>query len=280
MLAEKANFPVAMMCRVLEVSRSGYYAWVSRPPSRQRIRAAALQNDIRRVHKKARGVYGSPRVHAQLRREGIHACVDTVARTMRAAGLRGKIRRGFRSTTDSKHHLPIAPNSLNREFDAQTPDSAWCSDITYIRTRSGWVYLAVILDLATRLVVGWSMDTHMRTSLVTSALRNALSWRKPAARLVHHSDRGCQYASHELQEVLRQEGIECSMSRKGNCWDNAVAESFFGTFKQELAFHEDWTCLADARAATCDYIETFYNRERLHSTLGYKTPMEADELAA
>ena len=280
MLAEKANFPIAMMCRILEVSRSGFYDWTSRPPSRQRIRAASLRRSIRRVHETARGVYGSPRVHAQLQREGVEVCRDTVARLMRAEGLRGEIKRGFKSTTDSKHPLPIAPNSLNREFDTQTTDSAWCADITYLRTKAGWVYLAVILDLATRLVVGWSMATHMRTPLVVSALMNALSWRKPAGRLLHHSDRGSQYASRELQQVLRREGIECSMSRKGNCWDNAVTESFFGTFKQELAFHEDWNGLADARAATCDYIESFYNRERLHSTLGYKTPMEADELAA
>ena len=274
---EKAHFPIAMMCRLLEVSRSGYYSWRTRAPSPRALRSEELLKEICRVHKQSQGVYGSPRVHAQLLRDGFEVSVDTARRLMRRAGLTGKIRRKFKVTTDSEHGQPLAPNLLNREFEVETTDSAWCADITYIRTLSGWVYLAVILDLATRLVVGWSMARHMRTELITSALEGALAWRKPAKDLVHHSDRGSQYASDDYRQLLEAHGIKCSMSRKGNCWDNAPMESFFGTYKQELYFHESWSGLAEARAATADYIEVFYNRERLHSTLGYITPMEADE---
>jgi len=264
------------MCRLLEVSRSGYYAWSGRAPSARALRDVELTHEVRRVHERSRDTYGSPRVHAQLQREGIEVGVGTVARLMKMTGLSGKVRRRFKVTTDSNHEEAIAPNLVNREFAVETTDSVWCADITYIRTASGWVYLAVVLDLATRMVVGWSLARHMRTELIHSALVNALSWRKPAGRLVHHSDRGSQYASGEFRRLLAAHGIECSMSRKGNCWDNAPMESFFGTFKQELYFHESWSNLADARAATHDYIEVFYNRQRLHSTLGYITPMEAD----
>jgi transposase InsO family protein len=169
---------------------------------------------------------------------------------------------------------------LNREFGRETPDSAWCADITYIPTGAGWVYLAVVLDLATRLVVGWSMATHMRTDLVTSALKNALAIRKPANEIIHHSDRGSQYASDEYQDLLNAHGILCSMSRVGNCWDNAVMESFFGTFKQEWANLQRWRGLDDAKLSTFEFIDVFYNRERLHSSLGYMTPAEADAAAA
>jgi len=269
-----------MMCRLLKVSRSGYYSWSVRRPSARALRAAELTREIQRVHKKSRGIYGSPRVHAQLLHEGFEVGLDTVARLMRQANLRGKLRRRFKVTTNSAHALPLAPNVVNREFDVKTTDSVWCADITYIRTDAGWVYLAVVLDLATRLIVGWSMARHMRTELISTALTNALSWRAPAERLVHHSDRGCQYASQEFRRLLEKNEIECSMSRKGNCWDNAPTESFFGTYKQELYFHESWANLAEARIATHDYIEVFYNRERLHSTLGYITPIEADEAAA
>lgn len=276
-----ANYPITLMCRVLGVSRSGWYASIARiRPTEREMRDAELLSKIRAIHASSRGTYGSPRVHAQLIRDGIDVGEDRVARLMREDGLTGRVRRRFVVTTDSRHDKPIAPNTLNREFTAKSSDSVWCSDITYIPTAAGWVYLAAIIDVATRRIVGWSMANHMRTELVESALLNALTWRAPAARLVHHSDRGSQYASTSYRALLEQHGIECSMSRAGNCWDNAVIESFFGTFKQEWAHHHRWAGLTDARAGTHDYIEVFYNRQRLHSALGYKTPAEIDEAAA
>jgi len=196
---------------------------------------------------------------------------------MRRNGIRGKVRRRFRRTTDSNHNHPIAENTLNRQFTPDIGDSAWCADITYVATLSGWIYLAAIIDLTTRMIVGWSVATHMRTELVERALENALALRAPAVKLVHHSDRGSQYASERYRKLLDEHGIECSMSRKGNCWDNAVMESFFGSFKQEWAHHYRWSGLEDGRAGIHDYIEVFYNRIRLHSSLGYRTPYEVDE---
>lgn len=269
------------MCRVLGVSRSGWYASCARVrPTDREIRDAELMARIREIHEKSRGTYGSPRVHAQLVRDGVDVGEDRVARLMQAAGLAGRVRRRFKVTTDSRHDRAVAPNTLNREFTAGSSDSVWCADITYLPTATTWVYLAAIIDLATRRIVGWSMATHMRTELVESALLNALTAREPAAELVHHSDRGSQYASDSYRGLLEQHGIECSMSGAGNCYDNAVIESFFGTFKQEWAHHHRWLGLADARAATHDYIEVFYNRQRLHSSLGYRTPAEVDQAAA
>jgi putative transposase len=266
------------MCRVLKVSRSGWHAAHARlRPCQRETRDAELLVKIREIHTASRSTYGSPRVHAQLRKEGIEVSRGRVARLMRAAGLHGRVRRRFQVTTDSRHGEPVAPNTLNRQFSAKTSDSVWCADITYLPTAAGWVYLAAIIDLATRMIVGWSMANHMRTELIEAALLNALSSRAPAARLVHHSDRGSQYASSSYRDLLERRGIECSMSRAGNCFDNAVIESFFGTFKQEWAHHHRWSGLADARAATHDYIEVFYNRRRLHSALRYRTPAEVDE---
>jgi len=277
---EKVNFPITLMCRVLGVSRSGYYSFRADPIGKRRARDAALLPEIRRIHQASRGTFGSPRVCEQLRREGKPIGKHRVARIMRKHGITWKARRRFKVTTQSNHTYPIAPNLLNRQFDVDSKDSAWCADITFIHTGEGWVYLAAVIDLSTRLVVGWAMDRHMQTSLVESALKNALAWRKPANRLVHHSDRGAQYASNAYQRLLSQHGIDCSMSRKGDCWDNAVMESFFGTYKQELAHHAKWHSLEDARVATMDYIEVFYNRKRIHSSLGYRTPKEVDEAAA
>jgi transposase InsO family protein len=278
---EKANYPIALMCRVLGVSRSGWYASCHRVrPTDREVRDIELLARIREIHAASRGTYGSPRVHAQLLRDGVDVGKDRVARLMKADGLQGRVRRRFKATTDSKHDKPVAPNTLNREFRAESSDSVWCADITYIPTAAGFVYLAAIIDLATRMIVGWSMANHMRTELVESALLNALTSRAPASKLVHHSDRGSQYASRSYRELLEQDGIECSMSRAGNCYDNAVIESFFGTYKQEWAHHQRWQGLLDARAATHDYVEVFYNRQRLHSALGYRTPAEADEEAA
>jgi putative transposase len=266
-----------MMCRLLEVSRSGYYASLDRvrPTPREKANADMI-DEIRQIHEDSRGTYGRPRILKELQRRGHEIGKGRVARLMGASGIRGRVRRKHRVTTDSEHARPVAENVLDREFAVESPDTVWCADITYIATASGWVYLAAIIDLATRMIVGWSMATHMRTELVESALLNALSWRAPAASLVHHSDRGSQYASGTYRKMLEARGIKCSMSRKGNCWDNAVIESFFGTFKQEWAHHQWWGGLGEARAATHDYIDVFYNRKRLHSSLGYRTPEEVD----
>jgi len=279
-MAEKANYPIALMCRVLGVSRSGLYAWLRRGRSARDKADDDLSAQIHAVHEASRSTYGSPRVHRRLQREGVEVGRNRVARLMRRDGLRGRIRRRFRRTTDSNHGLPIAPNVLNREFDVDAPDRVWASDITYIRTRERWAYLAVILDLHSRLVVGWALTDHMETELVDTALQNALGKREPAPDLIHHSDRGSQYASARYRGRLESLGIEVSMSRRGDCYDNAVVESFFGTLKQELVHHSRWADLAEARAAIHDYIEVFYNRQRLHSSLGYRTPAEVDQAPA
>jgi len=269
------------MCRVLGVSRSGWYTSCRRArPTAREMADAELLERIREIHAASRETYGSPRVHAQLLRDGLEVGLDRVARLMKADGLQGRVRRRFKATTDSRHDKPVAPNVLNRQFQADSSDSVWCADITYVPTAAGFVYLAAIIDMATRMIVGWSMANHMRTELVEDALGNALAWRAPAPRLVHHSDRGSQYASRSYRDLLARHAIECSMSRPGDCYDNAVIESFFGTFKQEWAHHHRWSGLAEARPATHDYIDVFYNRQRLHSALEYRTPLEADEAAA
>jgi len=279
-MAEKANYPTALMCRVLGVSRSGLYARQRRDPSAREADDAQLSKRIRAIHSASRCTYGSPRVHRGLRRDGIRVGRKRVERIMQRDGLRGRIRRRFRRTTDSNHSLPVAPNSLNRQFSVDAPDRVWAGDITYLHTASGWGYLAVILDLHSRLVVGWALADHMRTELVETALLSALGKREPSSDLLHHSDRGSQYASTSYRGRLEALGIAVSMSRRGDCYDNAVVESFFGTLKQELAHEARWADLAAARIAIHDYIEVFYNRQRLHSSIGYRTPAEADEAAA
>ncbi len=279
--AGKVEFPVALMCRVMGVSRSGLYARRQRArPSAHETEDAELLERIRGIHSSSRCTYGSPRVHRQLRRDHVRTARKRVERLMRADGLHGRIRRRFRTTTDSDHRLPVAPNTLNRQFAVEDPDRVWAGDITYIRTASGWGYLAVILDLHSRMVVGWSLADHMRTELVEGALIAALGSREPSPDLLHHSDRGSQYASACYRERLAEHGIEVSMSRRGDCYDNAVVESFFGTLKQELVHDARWTDLVEARAAIHDYIEVFYNRKRLHSSLGYRTPAEVDQEVA
>ena len=269
------------MCRVLGVSRSGFYAWRQRPRVSDLMkRNAKLLERIRRVHERSRRTYGSPRVHRQLRRDSVRVGKKRVEHLMREHGLRGRIRRRYRVTTDSNHSLAVAPNTLNREFKVDSADRVWASDITYIQTETGWCYLAVILDLHSRLVVGWALAEHMRTELIETALQAALGQRNPSPDLLHHSDRGSQYASTGYRNRLAKIGIEVSMSRRGNCWDNAVVESFFGTMKQELVHHEQWAGIVEVRSAIHDYIEVFYNRKRIHSSLGYRTPAEVDEGAA
>lgn len=275
--AEKANFPVSLLCRVLGVSRSGFYAWHRRPSSARATEDEALAGAIASAHRASRGTYGSPRVHAALRAAGRHTSRKRVIRLMRAQQLAARRRRRFRRTTQSKHGLPVADNLLARQFEVAAPNVAWVTDITYVPTREGWLYVAAIVDLFSRRVVGWSMSASLETTFCLDALAMALRARKPSAGLVHHSDRGCQYASGAYRKALEANGLVCSMSRKGNCWDNAVAESFFATLKGDLVDHADFATRAEARAAIFEYIEVFYNRQRRHSHLGYQTPAGFEE---
>jgi transposase InsO family protein len=267
------HLPVDIICDVLEVSRSGYYAWVDRPLSNQSQRRSALAAKIGVVHADNRKVYGSPRIFKALVAAGEHVSENTVAKVMRSSGLRGKVKRKFvPRTTDSAHDRPIASNVLDRQFAAEAPNRKWAGDITYIPTDEGWLYLAGVIDLHSRRLVGWSMADHMQTDLVADALTMALARRQPAAGLLHHSDRGVQYASDAYQSLLQESGIEVSMSGKGDCWDNAVMESFWATLKTELVHHEHYATRQQARQSIFEYIEVFYNRKRLHSSLGYVSP--------
>ena len=267
------EFPVEVCCEVLEVSRSGYYAWLDRPASARQTRREELTRKVRAAHQENRGVYGSPRVARVLKAGGETACQNTVAKVMREAGIRAKTKRKFvPRTTDSSHARPVARNLLGRDFAADLPDRKWAADITYVPTGEGWLYLAAVIDLCSRKVVGWSMAEHMRTDLVSDALKMALARRRPGEGLLHHSDRGSQYASDDYRHLLQSHGIDCSMSGKGDCWDNAAMESFFATLKTELVNHEDYATREEARASVFEYIEVFYNRKRLHSSLGYLSP--------
>ncbi len=252
----KAAFPVEVLCKVLKVSRGGYYAWSRRPPSPAAVRRVELVAAIRQAHVAGRSTYGSPRVYRALKARGVPCCENTVAKLMRAEGVRPKARRPFAvQTTDSRHDRPIAKNVLNREFYPDRPDAVWTADITYVPTAEGWLYLAVVLDLFSRRVVGWATADHLRSGLTCDALRMALEHRRPGGKLLHHSDRGVQYASQAYQGVLSEHGIEPSMSRAGNCWDNAVAESFFSSFKLDLLYMHSWPNLIAARSAVFEYIE-------------------------
>ena len=268
----KSQWPVRLMCDTLEVSTAGYYAWRERPPSFAEQRRDALVVLIRGVHSDVKARYGSPRIHAELAARGTDCCLNTVAKLMRANGIRSKTARKFRCTTDSNHRLPVADNVLDRQFDPEAPNEKWVADITYIPTREGWLYLAVVEDLFSRRVVGWSMADSMESRLVVDALEMAVKRRLPGEGLLAHSDRGSQYASEHYQLLLGNYGIECSMSGVGQCWDNAPAESFFATLKKELVHDEDYQTRQEARASIFEYIEVFYNNQRLHSSLGYVTP--------
>ena len=263
-----------LMCTVLEISRSGFYAWLKREPSERNKSDARMLDLIREVHKTNRGVYGAPRVHKALKAGGVECGRNRTARLMREDGLRSKTKKKFKATTNSKHSHPVAPNLLGQDFKTQLPNAIWVSDITYIWTDEGWLYLATTMDLFSRGVVGWSMDSRMKSSLVVSALDMALKARKPMTGLIHHSDRGVQYAAKPFQKLLDSNGIVCSMSRKGNCYDNAVQESFYHSLKTELVHHEHYRTREEAKASIFEYIEGFYNRQRLHSTLGYKSPLQ------
>ena len=268
-----ADFPVGGACDVLGVSRAGYYAWLARHDGPRALRRAKLAGQIRAAHEANRRVYGSPRVHAALLASGEAACVNTVARVMRDEGIRARANRRFvPRATDSGHASPVAANVLGRQFDAALPDRKWAADITYVPTGEGWLYLAGVIDLCSRKVVGWSMAEHMRTGLAADALGMALAGRSPAPGLLHHSDRGSQYASDGYQNLLADHGLACSMSGRGDCWDNAVMESFWGTLKAELVDGANYATRDEARASIFEYVEVFYNRERLHSSLGYQSP--------
>jgi transposase InsO family protein len=267
-----ADFPVQVMCELLGVSRGGYYAWAGRAESARAADDRALATEIRAAHEASRGRYGSPRVHAELRARGRRIGRKRVARLMRGMGLAARRRRRFRRTTDSRHAFPIAPNLLERNFTAEAPDRVWLADLTYIWTAQGWLYLAAVLDLYTRRVVGWAMADHLRHELTLAALDMAIVRQRPAPGLVHHADRGVQYAAHGYRTRLRRHGMVCSMSRKGDCWDNAPMESFFATLKGELVEAAEYDTRDEARADLFQYIEGFYNRRRLHSGLGYLTP--------
>jgi len=276
----RGEFEVLLMCRVLEVTRSGFYAWLKSVPSARARTDERLRAEVRAIHKMSRGDYGSPRVHAALQKRGERVSRKRVARLMGEEGLRGKKRRRFVVTTNSNHTYPTAPNVLDRKFAVEEidgPDQVWAADITYVPTREGWLYLAIVLDLASRLVVGWSMGETLESSLAIDALEMALQRRRPAAGLLHHSDRGVQYASNDYRALLEGKQAIASMSRKGNCWDNAVAESFFATVEVELIQDEDWHTRNEARVAIFDFIEVWYNRQRIHSSLGYLTPAEFDK---
>jgi transposase InsO family protein len=271
---EKACFPVRCLCRTLGVSRAGFYAWQERAPSPRARADERLGLEITAIHAESRQRYGSPRIHAELGDRGYRTGRKRVARLMRRQGLAARRRRRFRVTTDSHHPFPIAPNVLARQFARAAPDTAWVTDITYIYipTGEGWLYLAVILDLCSRVVVGWAMSERITRELTLDALDMALVQRRPLHGLLHHSDRGSQYASGDYQQALADEGIVCSMSRRGNCWHNAVAESFFATLKVELVYATTWETRAAARGALFEYIEVFYNGQRRHSSLGYLSP--------
>ncbi len=274
--AEKATWSVRALCGALRLARSAYYGWKT---GRRCARAAAdvaLGVHIKAIHRRSRGTYGVPRMLVELRAEGHRVGHGRVARLMREQGLAGTPKRRFRpTTTDSDHKDPIAKNLLDRQFTATRPNQLWVGDITYLRTRTGWVYLAVLLDLFSRKVVGWSLQGHMQTELCLQALRGAVTVRQPAPGLLHHTDRGSQYTSDDYQKELKALGATPSMSRKGNCWDNAVAESFFGTLEQELVRQEgEWADEEAALAAVGDYIHVFYNQRRRHSTLGQQSPVD------
>jgi putative transposase len=275
--AEKARFPLAALCRHLGVSRSGYYAWQGRPESARKRSDRELTLEVAAVHQESRGTYGSPRVHAELRARGRCVSEKRVARLMRQQGLAARRTRRFVRTTDSNHAHPVAPNVVDRDFLPPKPNCTWAADITYVWTGEGWLYLAVVLDLFSRRVVGWAMGERIDRQLVLRALAMALVGR-PAPAL-HHSDRGSQYASEDYRRLLEERGITCSMSRRGNCYDNAVVESFFSTLKLELVYTRSFQTREEAYQALFEYMEVFYNRRRRHSALGYLSPAEYEKAA-
>jgi len=266
------QYPIRMMCRVLKVSKSGYYAWRTRPESARAKTDRELTRVIRRLHGESNGVYGSPKIRADLKDEGYHYGRHKVARLMRIAGLRGCPKRRFKVTTKRDPSHPVANNLLAQDFATDAPNQRWVADITYLATNQGWLYLAVVMDLYSRRIVGWSMNRWINRHLVIDALRMALDARQPAGALIHHSDRGAQYTSDDFRDELDKHGIQCSMSGRGNCYDNAVVESFFGLLKRERVNRVRYRTRDEAKADVFDYIEVFYNRKRRHGYLGNISP--------
>ncbi|MFZ6755998.1 IS3 family transposase [Undibacterium sp. Ji50W] len=273
--AQGKSFALSDMCKILEVSISGYRAWKRGGiPDRKRLTDEQMLALIRAIHAEIKGAYGSPRMVRELRLRGFTASKERVERLMRENNIRARHKRRYKVTTDSKHRLPVAENLLARNFRPSTPNQVWTSDITYLWTDEGWLYLAIVLDLFNREVIGWALRPRMTTDIVTDALTMAWFRRKPAAGVMHHSDRGSQYASYAFQEKLQQFGMTCSMSRKGNCWDNAPTESWFNSFKNERYHGLRYASHDEMKYAAFDYIEVFYNRQRQHSTLGYRSPIQ------
>jgi len=273
-MKQQTVFSIQAMCRVLQVSRSGYYEFLKRPPSCRNLEDDELRPLVKVAFEKGRKNYGTRRIKRDLKKQDVIVSRRRIGRLMREENLHVQTKRKFKATTNSKHDKPIAPNLLKRDFTANTPDVAYVGDITYIPTREGWLYLAVVIDLFSRTVVGWSMGPRMKAELVNDALLMAIWKRKPGKGLIFHSDRGSQYASDSYRQILATHGAVASMSKKADCWDNAVAESFFHTLKTELVHHCDFQTRKEARAAIFEYIEVFYNRQRLHSANNYEAPLD------
>ena len=274
----RGEFRVEKMCRVLSVSPAGYYSWFQRPVPCRKLENERLLFEIRMVYENSRKTYGSPRVAAGLKQKGFTCSRNRVAKLMKENGIKAVGKRKYKVTTDSKHKLPVAPNLLEEKTEVTGPDQVWVSDITYIPTAQGWLYLASVMDLYSRRVVGWAMADHMRKELVMDALFQAINRRLPAVGLIHHSDRGSQYASRDHRKLLENHGMLCSMSGKGNCYDNAYAESFFGSLKSELIYRLKFRTRREAKSAIFDYIEVFYNRQRIHTSLGFRSPADFENL--
>jgi putative transposase len=277
----RADYPVTIMCDALGVSPAAYYAWRARPESRRSAANRELIDDIKQVHRDACGRYGSPRIHAELRARGRGVSRGRIERLMRHHGIRAIMARPRRTrTTDSRHDFPIAPNLLERNFTADAPNRIWLTDITYVETGQGWLYLATVMDLYSRKIVGWAMADHLRADLPLAALRMAITVQRPGAGLIHHSDRGVQYASADYRKEMQSAGFRASMSRRADCYDNAPMESFFHTLKTELVHHQQYATPEEARCDIFAYIEGFYNRTRRHSAIGYISPIEMELKAA
>ena len=274
----KRLFPTAVMCRVLQVSTSGYYDSIKRLPSYQQIRRRSLSQAVAKSYFESKRIYGYRKVYGDLEAEKIQCCQETVRRIMRDIGLYSRIKRKFIVTTDSNHIFKIAANILGRDFRTDRPNHKWAADITYIPTKLGWLYLAVVMDLFSRKIVGWAMSENIDSTLVQSAMKMALLHRRPGDGLIHHSDRGVQYAAGDFQDLLDDNNVICSMSRKGNCWDNACVESFFGSLKNEWVKGKIYGTFDDAKKDVFNYIEVFYNRKRRHASLGNVSPVVYEEM--
>jgi transposase InsO family protein len=266
------------MCRILNVSRSGYYQWTRRGKSERKKRRERLKQQISRIFLESRRLYGSPKITQVLRRQGVRVSEKTIARIMKELGLKSRTVKKYKATTNSKHNLPVYDNVLNQQFTAQAPNQVWMADITYVPTGEGWLYVASIMDLYTRKIIGWHTSDRMTKELVLQALDQAYSRGRPKGEVLHHSDRGSQYASHEYQQRLQKYGMKGSMSRKGNCYDNACIESFHSVLKKELVYLEKFRTRKEAQSKIFEYIEFFYNRKRVHSAIGYLTPVQCEQM--